>query len=106
MKKVRLYFGVSMERGIEGYMFTSMDYYDASYINFLRKLNLNTKPKPVLFVDNASYHGTPAVQAFLKDKNVKQIHNLSYRPDLNAVEYVFSALKSIFKRLRLQKVAR
>ena len=50
--------------------------------------------RPVIFMDNASYHRSNAVAKRIKELQMVPVFNLPYRPDMNcAIEHVNSILK-------------
>ena len=52
-------------------------------------------------MDNLQVHKTKAVKKKLEELNFEVIWNVPYKPELNAIEYVFSMVKRNYKRMKL-----
>ena len=61
--------------------------------------------RPVLILDNVSYHKSATTKAVLRKLKLQAIYNISYRPERNPIEMYFGHLKSHIRKLRLQKLS-
>jgi len=56
------------------------------------------EPKPVLVMDNASFHHTERIEQMCHDAGVKLVYLPPYSPDLNPIEEFFAELKAFIKK--------
>ena len=71
------------------------------FIRFLRALRRKWGQTPLaLMMDNASIHKGD-VRPFYDKFNIKPIWNVGYSPEFNAIEAVFSKVKALYNRQRL-----
>ena len=54
-----------------------------------------------LFMDNASYHKSKEVKGFYNELQITPLWNVAYSPEFNPIESVFSQVKRIFSKQRL-----
>ena len=54
-----------------------------------------------LFMDTASIHKSKDVKPWYPESDIKPVFNVAYSPDFNPIEAVFSKVKSLFNRSRL-----
>ena len=73
--------------------------------DWLNVQNLEFGPKPVVFMDNASWHKSQATIQHFQSKGIEFLFNLPCRPELNPIEYYFSEVKWYFKKRRLEMIA-
>ena len=52
----------------------------------------------ILFFDNAKIHHSKIVINYLKEHRVKYIFNVSYCPEYNPIEFIFSKVKQNIKK--------
>ena len=52
-------------------------------------------------MDNLGVHKTPEVKEELERKNIEAIYAPIYSPDYNPIEFCFSKLKFLVKKMRL-----
>ena len=57
-------------------------------------------------MDQLSVHRVSAVKELCEQLKITVIFNVSYSPELNPIETCFSSVKAMFKRQRLNKLAR
>lgn len=57
------------------------------------------EPKPVLVMDNASFHHSDRVKKFCADAGVKLLYLPPYSPDFNPIEEFFAELKCYIKKV-------
>lgn len=59
------------------------------------------KKRCYLYMDNLSVHKTEEVSRQMELYNIEPIFSPAYSPDYNPIEYMFSKLKGIVRRMRL-----
>ena len=97
--------GVSAEAGLESYMIRKGAIDSESFIDFLRTVQERNPATPVaIFMDNASFHRSKVVTAYLKESGIQAIFNLPYSPQYNPIERVWALVKNRYKRRKLEKV--
>ena len=64
----------------------------------------NGDDKLCIFMDNLTVHKSNKTKKTLQTLKIKSIFNISYSPQYNPIESVFSKVKQKFKCLRLQKL--
>jgi len=55
-------------------------------------------------MDNASFHRSKKVSAYLEEAGISPIYNIPYRPQYNPIERVWSIVKNRYKRKTLEIV--
>lgn len=77
------------------------------FIEFLKELRREYGRRPLsLFMDNLYVHKSRAAREHFEKLNIEPIWNVSYSPEFNPIEAVFSKVKAIFKRRRLNALVR
>jgi len=72
------------------------------FIDFLKKLRVkHGKRHLALFMDQLAVHKSKDVQPWYVKLNITPIYNVSYSPEFNPIEAVFSRVKAIFNQKRL-----
>jgi transposase len=56
-------------------------------------------------MDNATFHRSKKVTAYLKEAGIYAIYNIPYSPQYNPIERVWGIVKHHYKRRKLQIVA-
>ena len=56
-------------------------------------------------MDNLRVHSSEKSKKFMQELGIRYIFNLTYAPDYNPIELVFSKIKQKFKTLRAQKLS-
>jgi len=75
------------------------------FVEFLKKLRNKLGRKPVaLFMDQLRVHKSKDVQPWYGRLNITPIYNVGYSPELNPIEAVFSKVKAVFCRTRLNSL--
>ena len=75
------------------------------FTRFLRKLRAKFKQRPLaVFQDNLSVHKAKSVTQEYERLNIRPIFNVGYSPEFNSVEALFSKIKAVFVRLRLNNL--
>ena len=54
-----------------------------------------------LYMDNLQVHKTAEVREEMERMNIEPIFSPAYSPDYNPIEYMFSKLKGIVRKMRL-----
>ena len=73
-----------------------------SFLAFLKKLRARHRGKPItLFMDQLSVHNAVALREWWPRLDIERIFNVSYSPEFNPIEAIFSKIKSHFSRHRL-----
>ena len=76
---------------------TSVDFAD-----YLKKLQQKYRTRRLaVFMDNLNVHKSKEVQLLYKQLNITPLWNVSYSPEYNPIEAVFSKVKAIFNQQRL-----
>ena len=97
---------ISEKTGVEALAIQEKAFNQWEFIQFLYWLRFTNGQAPLaIFMDNLSVHKTLAAQTAYRRLDIKPIFNLAYSPEYNPIELVFSQVKRIFNRERLQKLA-
>ena len=97
--------GISKEKGNEHFQIFDNSVNVAKFKEYLKGLaDANPGKKLCIFLDNLSAHRSKKAQAKMRSLGMRWIYNLSYSPEYNPIELVFSKIKSKFKTLRAQKL--
>jgi len=96
---------MTAERGI-GLCLIYMKAVDADdFVKFLRKLRNKLCSRPIaLFMDQLPVHKSLTVKPEFSRLNIRPIYNVGYSPELNPIEAVFSKVKAVFCRARLNSL--
>jgi transposase len=72
------------------------------FIDYLKALRrkMGRKPLAILF-DQLAVHRSKDVKPYFDKLNIKPLFNVSYSPEFNAIEAIFSKVKSLFNHKRL-----
>ena len=63
----------------------------------------NGDDKICIFMDNLSVHRSERSKAAMREHGFRWVYNISYSPELNPIEFVFSQVKANFRTLRAKK---
>ena len=75
------------------------------FVAFLRKLRAKLGDRPVaLFMDQLRVHKSRDVQPEYDRLDITPVYNVGYSPELNPIEAVFSKVKAVFCRGRLNSL--
>ena len=75
------------------------------FVQFLRKLRAKLGRRPIaLFMDQLPVHRSRDVQPEYNRLDITPIYNVGYSPELNPIEAVFSKVKAVFCRERLNSL--
>ena len=93
--------GVSKEKGNELFHIYKDSINTKKFKKYLQELtDTNPGEKLCLFMDNLSVHSSEKSKKFMRELGIRYIFNLTYAPDYNPIEFVFSKIKQKFKSLR------
>ena len=71
-------------------------------MRYLEKLReINPKEAIAIVMDNLAVHKTKDVQAKMRELQLEWIYVVPYHSDLNAIEFIFSRVKDVFRRKKL-----
>ena len=72
------------------------------FVDFLKSLRARYHKRPLaLFMDQLAVHKSKEVKPWYISLNITPIYNVAYSPEFNPIEAVFSQVKAIFNRRRL-----
>jgi transposase len=75
------------------------------FIAYLKQLRRKIPDRPIaLFMDNLAVHRAIKVKEWYQTLNITTIMNVSYSPAFNPIESVFSKVKALFNRRRLNNL--
>ena len=96
---------ISEERGQEHFKIFPRSVNGPRFKEWLEELReKNQGDKIALFMDNLSCHVSEDSQKKMRELGFRWIKNVSYSPQWNPIELVFSKLKHEFKKLRMRKL--
>ena len=96
---------ISKERGQEHFRIFPMSVNSAKFWEWLEELReKNQGDKIALFMDQLSCHVSDDSKKKMRELGFRWIYNVSYSPQWNPIELVFSKLKGEFKKLRMRKL--
>ena len=86
--------GISKEKGLEHFMLFPRSVNIPKFKEYLVELReVNGDAKICLFMDNLTTHTSPKTKAEMRRLNYRFLYNISYAPDYNPIESVFSKVK-------------
>ena len=95
------------EQGIGSYTIYPQALTAKEFIEFLQKLRRKHGRRPLaLFMDQLKVHKAVDAKPYFTSLNILPIWNVSYSPEFNPIEAVFSKVKAIFNRRRLNHLVR
>ena len=98
--------GISKEVGVEYCQVFPKSVNTAKFLEYLANLRAaNPNAKIALFMDRLAVHRADDAKNAMREHGFRWIYNLSYSPEYNPIELVFSQLKKNFKALRAKKFA-
>jgi transposase len=74
-------------------------------VAYLKVLRKNNRGGLALYMDQLSVHRTVIVKNLCAELDITILFNVSYSPELNPIESVFSQVKRTYARARLQLLA-
>ena len=96
---------ISAKNGVEYYVKTKKGIKSGDYIDFLHNLRIKFGNTPLaLFADNLSVHKSKYVKPCYALWDIKPVWNVGYCPEFNPIEAVFSKVKAIYCRQRVNKL--
>ena len=98
MSKFTAMFGCSSAKGLEAVSITHQSP-NANFVGeFMKKIKAKAKPKPAIFMDNASWNKAGKVKKTCDQKGMPIIYNRPYFPQGNSVELFNAWAVDRFKR--------
>ena len=74
-------------------------------MQFLRKLRAKLGRRPIaLFMDQLPVHKSVDIRPEYARLDITPVYNVGYSPELNPIEAVFSKVKAVFSRARLNNL--
>ncbi len=95
----------SEERGIEHIQTHNQAIDSQDFIRYLRMLKLGNPGRVALLMDQLPVHRSNDVRAVCEELDLTRIFNVSYSPEFNPIEGVFSQVKRTYCRERLHQLA-
>ena len=97
--------GISKEKGQEYFRIFERSVNKEKFQDYVEELQiLNGDDKICLFMDNLSSHTSLASTKKMRELGFRYIFNLTYSPEYNPIEFVFSKVKNKFRALRARKL--
>ena len=97
--------GVSKEKGNELFHIYKESINTKKFKKYLAELvETNPGEKLCLFMDNLAVHSSEKSKRYMRELGIRHIYNLTYAPEYNPIELVFSKIKQKFRALRAQKL--
>ena len=97
---------ISLDKGQEHFKIFDDSVNVAKFKQYLRELrDKNGNEKIAIFLDNLSAHRSDKSKEEASKLGFRFIFNVPYSPEYNPIEFVFSKVKSRFRRLRARKLA-
>ena len=82
------------EKGISLIMIYEQAINNADFCHYLKKLRVKFGKRPIaLFMDRLPVHKSKDVKEWLEKLNIEPVFNVSYSPEFNPIEAVFSKVK-------------
>ena len=76
------------------------------WLKYIKALHKKMDYEPfALYFDQLNVHKDENLQAYCENHGIMRIFNVSYSPEFNAIETIFSRVKNFFRKERLNKLA-
>ena len=96
---------ISEDKGVELIKIYRTAVTSDTFIKYLELLSKRNYKQPLaLFQDQLKVHKSKKVKPFYTALNIVPIYNVGYSPEFNPIESVFSQVKRVFCRERLNKL--
>ena len=93
---------ISEEKGVDQIMIFSAAIDSNNFIDYLQKLRKRHGNAPLaLFCDQLAVHKSQAVKPYYESLDIVPVYNVGYSPEFNGIEAVFSKVKALYNRQRL-----
>ena len=97
--------GISKERGQEHFRIFPKSVNTEHFIEYLEELRaLNGQDKLLVFADQLNVHTCDKSTKKMRELGMRYCFNLTYSPEYNPIEFVFSKVKTTFRSLRARKL--
>jgi len=73
------------------------------FIDYLTQLRGEKEGTLKIILDNARIHHSKLVKKYVKDNDIELIFNVPYSPETNPIEMIFSKIKHVFRKKRLEE---
>lgn len=96
---------ISIEKGVEHSMIFDRSVNIPKFKTYIIELwKASAESKICLFMDNLAVHRNKDVQSLMDTLGIAYIYGVPYSPEYMPIEFVFSMLKNIFKKIRIAKL--
>ena len=97
---------VSAEEGMEFFQLQDTPATNKNFPIYIKRLSKMLKNKPfALYLDQLRCHKSNVIKTLFTELDILPIYNVSYSPEFNPIESVFSLIKLKFRQQRLNKLA-
>ena len=77
------------------------------WLRYIKVLHKKMDYSPfALYFDQLQVHKDGDLENYCEDHGIMRVFNVSYSPEFNAIETVFSRVKKLFRKERLNKLAK
>ena len=96
---------ISNQHGILHWKYTGKSAKIPDFVNFLKEIRSKLKNQPTsIFLDNLNVHHAKITKDEAYHLGFDLIFNISYSPDYNPIEFVFSKVKQHFKNAKTRSI--
>ena len=96
---------INFNTGVECYQIYEKSVNLEKFHQYLSDLRNRTLDRKIcVFMDNLSVHRSKKTLQLMDTLGLRYIFNAPYSPDYNPIEFVFSMLKSKYKKLRISSL--
>ena len=93
---------ISEEKGVDQFIIYSAAVDSDDFIDYLQRLRKRHGKAPLaMFCDQLAVHKSRAVKPYYDSLDIVPIYNVGYSPEFNGIEAVFSKVKALYNRQRL-----
>ena len=93
---------ITLDKGVVHYELFKRSVDGEKFMEFLHGFKrAHGRPPCYLYMDNLKVHKTNDVKALMEKYKITPVYSPIYSPDYNPIEYCFSKLKCIVKKMRL-----
>jgi len=104
-KCVAVVAAVSAVGGLISFERRPSSYKGQHFSEYLERMEALVADKPMtVLMDNCKIHTAALSREVIDRLNINVLWNVPYRPDLNAIEYVWAIAKRKFRQLQLQRM--
>ena len=93
---------ISEKEGVDKFRIYSAAVKSKDFIDYLQQLRKRHGEVPLaLFCDQLAVHKSQAVKPYYASLDIVPVYNVGYSPEFNPIEAVFSKVKALYNRRRL-----